>query len=48
MLEYFYTEDTKEYTHSAEVFVDPLESQNQRKNSLHVFCKCNYTIAFRI
>lgn len=29
MLEYFYTEDTKEYTHAEEVFTDPLESQKQ-------------------
>lgn len=29
MLEYFYTEETKEYIHSAEVFTDPLESQQQ-------------------
>lgn len=29
MLEYFYTEETKEYTHAGEVFVDPLESKKQ-------------------
>lgn len=29
MLEYFYTEETKEYTHAEEVFTDPLESQKQ-------------------
>lgn len=29
MLEYFYTEETKEYTHAEEVFTDPLESQQQ-------------------
>ena len=28
MLEYFYDIDTKEFTYSAEVFIDPLESQN--------------------
>lgn len=28
MLEYFYDTDTKEFTYSAEVFTDPLESQN--------------------
>ena len=28
MLEYFYDTDTKEFTHSSEVFTDPLESQN--------------------
>lgn len=28
MLEYFYDTDTKEFTYSAEIFTDPLESQN--------------------
>ena len=28
MLEYFYDTDTKEFTYFAEVFIDPLESQN--------------------
>lgn len=28
MLEYFYDTETKEFTYSAEVFTDPLESQN--------------------
>lgn len=28
MLEYFYDTETKELTYSAEVFTDPLESQN--------------------
>ena len=27
MLEYFYDTETKEFTHAAEVFTDPLESQ---------------------